>query len=166
MVNFRVVRRSMRAVKARAIQRELVSSHELVPTRVVEVRERLVKRDVLEALDARLSFHTCPFVAARWRPQGSVSHLTRSSHQRKDQRKRDASAGVRESLATRIPTAAPLSWANDAVAPDHETHTARLRSVSREAPAPFAPATHHVSSDLGLRHFVRGAPRAAPMLNL
>jgi hypothetical protein len=166
VMNLCVVGRRMRTIKARTIQRELVSSHELVPTRVVEVRERLVKRDVLEALDARLSFHTCPFVAVRWRPQGSISHLTRSSHQRKDQRKRDASAGVRESLATRVPTATPLSWADDAVAPDHETHTARLRSVSREAPAPFAPATHHVSSDLGLRHFVRGALRAAPIINL
>ena len=67
VVDFHVVRRAMRAIEPRAVDGQRVCRAELIACVMVEIRHRLVERDVLEALDDRLSLHTRPFVAARQR---------------------------------------------------------------------------------------------------
>ena len=63
VVHLGVVRGRARAVEARPVEGERVGGVELVPDGVLEIRIGLLDGNGVEALDARLSLHACPFVA-------------------------------------------------------------------------------------------------------
>jgi len=96
VVHLGVVRQRARTVEARSLESDRVRGVQLVPGRMFEVRTGFLDGNGVEALDARLSLHACPFVARFFVEASSLQ----APDERNDERQRDARAEPRPASNT------------------------------------------------------------------